>query len=430
MSNPPQYDPQIIKRLQDLGIDPYKNSSPTPQKNTPKTTPQPQIQTPPSQKESTPPTTSLQTKITPPPKKNSVFPLLTISGISLLSIGSLILFKDRSSPLVSPSSLSLPAIGDQAQTQPTPTQIPKSIHHYLLTSQSTFTEATSTQATDPQKAIALLNQAVEYATQATTLFPSDYRGFEQRAKIYSSLNSTDTTESTSYLDQAIADYQKAFKLKPDNPDLTRQLATLWAKKGSVQDTLAYLNLTIQIEPTNAQHYYDLAKIQTQVGNLNEALATYQHLLPLVTDPQQIETVTKETTSLENLLAQNTDSPVSDDATPPPQPSLLKNLETAPTIQALVNTGPIIADVKEEEKIEITGQSDSNALSGTATIAQEELELIIQNEALTESSRVYTTITKGGKNLILTVKSKTNSSFTVAIDSPATEDIEFKWWITP
>jgi cytochrome c-type biogenesis protein CcmH/NrfG len=403
MSSAPPYDPQTLKRLQDLGLDPYK-------------------------KPLSPPPISSQTQITLPPKtKSSTLPLLAISGVSLLSVGSLIFFKNRTSPPLSPR-LSNPVPNPQSQSQPTPTQIPKSIHHHLLTSQSFFSEATAIQQQNPQKAISLLNQAVDQATQALTLYPTDYRGFEQRAKIYSSLNSADPQESTSYLTQAIIDYQQAYQLKPDNASLTKQLATLWAKRGSVKDTLSYLNLTIQIEPTNAQNYYDLAQIQTQIGQIDQALATYQHLLPLLTDPTEKSKISQETSSLKNLLSQNQTATLS--VTPvPDQPTLIENLDQTPTIQALVNTAPIIADSQESSVIEISGQSASNALSGTSLIPAGDQELVVFSTALTSSSRVYTTITKGGQNQILTIKSKSDSSFTVAIDSLATQDIEFKWWIT-
>ncbi len=399
MSDFPEYNPETIKRLQALGLDPFKKPP------SPSVTPQ-----------------------TPKPKpQTSVFPLLTISGLSLLSVGSLILFKNKSS---TPSSQQIISPSAQSQTHPTPTQIPKSIHHYLLTSQSSFTEATASQGQDPQQTISLLNEAVDYATQAITLFPTDYRGFEQRAKIYSALTPENPEDSGSYLHQAIADYQKALQLQPDNSDITKILAELWAKKGSVDNTLAYLQMAIGLEPTKAQHYYDLAHIQTQIGQISEAVQTYQHLLPLLSDSDQKTKVSAAKNSLQTLLTQNHNlDPQPSESIPNQAPDLIEELNQAPAIQALAGTGPVIASPQEEKDLAVTGQTDSNALSGTATISTGQTELAISSQSLTSSSHVYTTITKGGKNQILTLKSKDDSSFTVSLDSPATEDVEFKWWIT-
>jgi len=399
MSDFPEYDPETIKRLQALGLDPFKK---------------------------TPPLVAPQ--ISKPKPQTSVFPLLTISGISLLSIGSLILFKNKSSTPSFPQQTISPSA--QSQTYPTPTQIPKSIHHYLLTSQSSFTEATATQGQDPQQTISLLNEAVDYATQAIALFPTDYRGFEQRAKIYSALTPENPEDSGSYLHQAIADYQKALRLQPDNSDITKILAELWAKKGSVDNTLAYLQMAIGLEPTKAQHYYDLAHIQTQIGQISEAVQTYQHLLPLLSDSDQKTKVSEEKNSLQALLTQNENlDPQASESTPNQTPDLIEELNQAPAIQALAGTGPVIATPQEEKDLAVTGQTDSNALSGTAIILANQTELVISSQSLTPSSHVYTTITKGGKNQILTLKSKDDSSFTVSLDSPATENVEFKWWIT-
>lgn len=73
--------------------------------------------------------------------KNPIFPLLSISGLTILSFSGLILFKNKSQTTtpISTSNYTLP------QTSVTPTQVPKSIQHYLLTSQQYFTQASQQQ---------------------------------------------------------------------------------------------------------------------------------------------------------------------------------------------------------------------------------------------------------------------------------------------
>jgi len=57
-----------------------------------------------------------------------------------------------------------------------------------------------------------------------------------------------------------------------------------------------------------------------------------------------------------------------------------------------------------------------------------VEIEINNNKLASNTQIYITIVKGGKNQVLRVKSKTDSSFRVGLDVPIAEDIEFKWWI--
>ena len=350
--------------------------------------------------------------------KNPIFPLLSISGLTILSFSGLILFKNKgqTTSINSTSNYTLP------QTSVTPTQVPKSIQHYLLTSQQYFSKASQNQSVDD------LNQSILAATQAIKEFPTDYRGFFQRGRIYQSV----LASQPQLLPQVIADLTQAQKLSPDNAEITRSLASAYAQGGDAQNTINYLSQTIALEPTKAQNFYDLAKIQQQVGLLPQALQTYTQLISLVSDSTQKAQVETEKSSLEKLISQNIKSSEvstkeTQKSTPLPTLDLPTSLDS-PTIQASTGSGLIVAAPKELNKIEVSNLSSSNSLSGSSTLPTGQNQIVINNDQVSATSQVYLTVTKGGKNQNLQVISKTEKSFTVGLNSPISEDIEFKWWI--
>lgn len=354
------------------------------------------------------------------PTKPNLIPLFSISGITLLSIGGLILLKNKN------SQPALPVVVPQQRNEVGPTQVPKSIQHYLLASQQYFTQALDSQTTksDNQTIINYLNQSITAASEAIKIQPFDYRGYEQRAKIYQSLIDTQPQLITS----AISDYQQAQKLNQNSADLTRQLASLFAKQGDLQNTLTYLSATVSLEPTKAQNFYDLAKIQQQAGLLPDALDTYNRLIPLITDSSQKSQLETEKKSLEKIITQNnlvSPKPSSEGGSPTSTPIQTEgNL-----IQASSNTtGLIIAAPESSKDISVKNQTDSNSLSGTSTLPSGQKQIVLNNSQLTPSSQVYLTIISGGKNQSLEVLSKSSSSFTVGFQSPLSEDVVFKWWI--
>ena len=306
----------------------------------------------------------------------------------------------------------------------TPTQVPKSIQHYLLTSQQYFSQALQSQK-DQTSTIDLLNNSILAATSAIKEFPQDYRGYLQRAQIYQSL----VDSKPEFLSQAISDLNTSYKLNSNSSEITHLLASLYAKKGDIQNTLAFLNQTIIIEPTKAQNFYDLAKIQQQAGLLPQALQTYNQLLTLVSDSAQKTQITSEKLALEKLVAQN---PSQSNITTTPTTSPSTNIDNSNLdshlIQALADSSLIVAAPETENKVEISNQTESNSLAGNSTLLANQKQITITNTNISSTSQVYVTITKGGKNQNLQVLSKSNKYFTVGLDSPINEDIEFKWWI--
>jgi len=355
--------------------------------------------------------------------KSKVFPLLSISGLTILSFSGLLLLKSKNNNSALQNSS---MINDQSSTiSPAPTQVPKSIQHYLLTSQQYFSQALQSQK-DQTSTIDLLNNSILAATSAIKEFPQDYRGYLQRAQIYQSL----VDSKPEFLSQAISDLNTSYKLNSNSSEITHLLASLYAKKGDIQNTLAFLNQTIIIEPTKAQNFYDLAKIQQQAGLLPQALQTYNQLLTLVSDSTQKTQITSEKLALEKLVAQN---PSQSNVATTPTTSPSTNIDTTPNldsplIQALADSSLIVAAPETENKVEISNQTESNSLAGNSTLSSGQKQIIITNTNISSTSQVYVTITKGGKNQNLQVLSKSNKSFTVGLDSPINEDIEFKWWI--
>jgi len=352
-----------------------------------------------------------------------IFPLLSISGLTLLSFGGLVLLKSNGSQTKNSSTINdLPS-----NISPSPTQVPKSIQHYLLTSQQYFSQAVSQQSSDNSASVESLNNSILAATEAIKEFPEDYRGYQQRGNIYQALIGS----KPELIDQSIADFASAFKLNSNSAEITRSLASLYAKKGDANKTIAYLNQTVALEPTKAQNFYDLAKIQQQAGLLSQALDTYNKLSTIVTDPTQKSQVESEKAALEKLVAQNvnhSEASAKDDQIMPDSTSLSPSNLDSPTIQAMGEGGLIIAAPEEDKSISVTNQTESNSLSGTSTLPSNQKEITISNNNISSTSQVYVTITKGGKNQNLQVISKSEKSFIVGLDSPISEDIEFKWWI--
>lgn len=90
---------------------------------------------------------------------------------------------------------------------------------------------------------------------------------------------------------------------------------------------------------------------------------------------------------------------------------------------------------------IVGSATSNATAGVATLTTPNTELTISSPYVTSNSLVYLTPTTNTDNKVLFVQSKVtcpttslnldpncSPSFTVGIDSPASSDISFNWWI--
>ncbi len=418
--------PDQIQKLNDLGINIPTNTTPKPtEPNLSDLLPQ---AVPVSTPDPNPPKIDQTTPSTLPTKpltasKSSVLPLISISGLSLLSVGGLLFFKTRTEAVISPSA----PISQQQDTEiPTPTQVPKSIQHFLLTSQQYFSQAVQLQNTQANQTqiVTALNQSLAAANDAIQEFPTDYRGYEQRGRIYQSL----LDSKPDLITQTLSDFTMAAHFNPTSADLTHTVANLYAKKGDLADTLSYLTKTITLEPTKAQNFYDLAQLQQQAGLIADAASTYSQLLTILPDPAQKQQVQNQLTSLQQLLSKNKSSP---QVTPSifNTPSLKPTITTTgPTIQADSGQGLIIAAPATASAVIVTGQTQSNALSGDGTLVPNQVSFNLTNTNITPHSQILVSLIQGGKNQTLKVLSKSDGACTIGFDVPVNENVQFKWWI--
>ena len=306
------------------------------------------------------------------------------------------------------------------------------ISTYLLSSQALFSKAidlstsqSSTDQTQNGQIVELVNEAVSMATKAIVHYPTDPRGFAQRAKIYEAIEKY-SPESPA---MALKDWERAAILTSNDPQYYLKASQLAEKKDKPLEPLDYLRKAQSIAPTDAQILFDLAKKEVSLGLLIDAKATYEKLLVLLVDQKQKETVSRELSAIEELLAQNNTQP---------NYSLRENkLEFSDNplqLEADGGSRVVIADPGEEKNESIESQASSNALSGTAILKGGDNEIEISNSNITTQSQIYLTAIGETEGRVLRVKNKKafsqdqEGSFTVSINGILNHDLEFKWWI--
>jgi hypothetical protein len=134
--------------------------------------------------------------------------------------------------------------------------------------------------------------------------------------------------------------------------------------------------------------------------------------------------------LEELIAQNPrldEAPAKAGPNPLPTIDLPSSLDS-PTIQASTSSGLIIAAPEEVNQVQVKNITTSNSFSGSDILPAGQKEINISNSKITNTSQIYVSVTKGGKNQNLQVLSKSADSFTVGLNNFIDEDIEFNWWI--
>ena len=111
---------------------------------------------------------------------------------------------------------------------------------------------------------------------------------------------------------------------------------------------------------------------------------------------------------------------------------LDNLTTqTATISALTTNQLIIAtsaNASESATATVSGELISNSIVNTATLPAGETEVVITNTNVTQDTYIYLTATSDTQNQVLFVKSKEEGSFTIGINLPQTQPIEFNYWL--
>ena len=238
-------------------------------------------------------------------KKNSNLKIVVGSVVfSMVGFGIVMLLKKDGTTKTTNIEIKTPDNEVVARISPTQTNIQK----HLLASQQYYSQALQAQSVgNSQEVVQFLNKSLEEAGQAIVNFSDDFRGYQQRGKIYQSLVSASETlneQDKQFLSQAINDLNMAYKLNTELAEISRDLANLYARAGDASKTIFYLSETIRIEPTKAQNFYDLARIQSQSGDIVSALETYKQLVWLVSDTNQKQIIEAEKQSLEKILAEN------------------------------------------------------------------------------------------------------------------------------
>ena len=88
-------------------------------------------------------------------------------------------------------------------------------------------------------------------------------------------------------DQAVATYQKALQLTPDDAALHNNLGSVYASTGKLPEAQAEFEKAASLDPTNASRYYfNIGAIMYNLGKMDEALTAFKKVISL--DPKNAE----------------------------------------------------------------------------------------------------------------------------------------------
>ena len=85
------------------------------------------------------------------------------------------------------------------------------------------------------------------------------------------------------LDEAVAAYRQAIRIKPDYADVHLNLGNALKERGSLDDAVAAYRQAIRIKPDYAAAYSNLGNAQMQRGSLDEAVAAYRQAIRIKPD---------------------------------------------------------------------------------------------------------------------------------------------------
>ncbi len=326
-------------------------------------------------------------------------------------------------------------------------EVAKPISYYLLSSQTLFSKAIELASQNNQKTdnnqgvnpkesdnariVQLINEAIGQATEAVLHYPTDPRGYAQRAKIYQAIEKY-LPEATKV---ALADWEKAASLSSNDPQYFKSASDLALKINDFQKALFCLEKASEVAPTEAQILFDLAQLENKLGLLTEAKKDYQRVLGLVVSREQKELIEKELKAIDSLLAQSPKSVIKESLETTSKKEAISLPDNPPKLEAKNLTNRIfLADPSEKKDLLIEDFADSNAFSGIGVLPGGTTKITIMNNIINNNSQVYLTPIGDSQNQILRVSQKKPASgnqpgsFTVTIPQALNHDLEFKWWI--
>lgn len=114
----------------------------------------------------------------------------------------------------------------------------------------------------------LINLAQGSAEQAVAQNPKQYLNYTNLGNIYTSLVPLSVTNS---YESAMAAYNQASVLAPNNPSIVLAKATLEYINKNNSEARKYINLALELKPNYTDAVFLLVQIETSEGNLSEAI---------------------------------------------------------------------------------------------------------------------------------------------------------------
>jgi tetratricopeptide (TPR) repeat protein len=114
----------------------------------------------------------------------------------------------------------------------------------------------------------LVNNAQQSASLAVTQNPKQYLNYLNLGNVYSSL--VPLSVSNSY-ESAMAAYNKAVLLAPNNPSITLAKASLEFANKNNSEARKYIKQALDLKPNYIDAIFFLVQIETNEGNLSEAI---------------------------------------------------------------------------------------------------------------------------------------------------------------
>jgi tetratricopeptide (TPR) repeat protein len=87
--------------------------------------------------------------------------------------------------------------------------------------------------------------------------------------------------------EAIEQFERALRLKPDDADAHNNFGTALLRQGRVEDAIRHYEQVVQLEPNNAQAYFNLGVALERAGKLQNAIDQYRRALQI--EPESAET---------------------------------------------------------------------------------------------------------------------------------------------
>jgi tetratricopeptide (TPR) repeat protein len=149
----------------------------------------------------------------------------------------------------------------------------------------------NTMLADSQTALQAGNfdQAINTLKQATTVDPSKDLVWFKLGEAYRAAGGkqTDPAQKKQMFEDAIAAYEKANQLKPNNAPYLNNIGDAYAKAGRTDDAVKAYTQAAQLDPTNAaQYWFNLGAVLTNTGKVDEAVQAFDKAI--AADPNKAD----------------------------------------------------------------------------------------------------------------------------------------------